>query len=90
MQSLMKEGAKFGDEDENVTKKLAKAYKSNYSPLTSFMKELLTGKINKVTVSERVDTTPAIVVTAQWGHTANMERIMKAQTMSGKDTIGKT
>jgi len=80
--SLSKEGISFGDEDEDVVKNRTKAYKENYKPLTKYLKELYGSRINKVTVSQRVVNTPAIIVTGQYGHTANMERIMKAQTFS--------
>ena len=46
------------------------------------MKELFSPKISKVVVSQRVEKTPSIIVTSAFGHTANMERIMKAQSMS--------
>jgi len=80
--SLSKEGVSFGDEDEDVVKARSKAYKENYKPLTKFLKDLYGSRISKVTVSQRVVNTPAIIVTGQYGHTANMERIMKAQTFS--------
>jgi heat shock protein beta len=87
LQSLSKEGINFGDEDEEDVKKRTKAYKEHFKPLTKFMKELFGGKVNKVTVSQRVDTTPAVIVTGAYGHTANMERIMRAQTFSSGDNV---
>lgn len=86
--SLSKGDLKFGDEDEALTKKRAKVYKERFSPLTKFMKELFTGKVGKVTVSERVASSPAVMVTGQYGYTANMERIMRAQTMGGGEKAG--
>jgi len=81
-QSLTKDGLKFGDENEDDLKARAKAYKESLKPLTSYLKELLGGKVNKVAVSQRVDTTPSIITTGQYGHTANMERIMRSQTFA--------
>jgi len=82
LQSLTKEGIKFGDEDEDTLKKRLKAYKESFKPLTKYLKELLKGKVGRVTVSQRVDQTPSIIVTSAYGHTANMERIMRAQTFA--------
>lgn len=82
LQSLSKEGVKFGDEDEEVTKKRTQVYKDMFKPLTRYLKDLYAAKIGKVTISQRLDSTPAVIVTGQYGHSANMERIMRAQTFS--------
>jgi heat shock protein 90kDa beta len=87
LQSLSKEGLKFGDEDEDVIKERAKIYKENFRPLTKYLKELFTGKVGKVSVSQRVDTTPAVIVTGAYGNTANMERIMRAQTFANPEAV---
>jgi heat shock protein beta len=87
LQSLSKEGLKFGDEDEEVIKKRAKAYKESFKPLTKYLKDLFSGKVAKVAVSQRVDKSPAVVVTSQYGHTANMERIMRAQTFASGENL---
>jgi heat shock protein 90kDa beta len=87
LQSLSKEGLKFGDEDEDVLKERAKIYKENFRPLTKYLKELFSGKVGKVSVSQRVDTTPAVIVTGTYGNTANMERIMRAQTFANPEAV---
>jgi heat shock protein beta len=87
LQSLTKEGAKFGDEDETTIKKRAKAYKETFKPLTKFLKNLLGTKVSKVLVSQRVEKSPSVIVTSQYGNTANMERIMRAQTFASSDHI---
>jgi heat shock protein beta len=87
LQSLSKEGINFGDEDEDVVKARAKAYKENFKPLTKFLKDLFGSRVGKVTVSQRVVNTPAVIVTGQYGHTANMERIMKAQTFASGENV---
>jgi heat shock protein beta len=85
LQSLTKEGVKFNDEDEDVVKKRIKAYRAEFKPLTKYLKELFKGKVGKVTVSQRVESSPSIITTSQYGHTANMERIMKSQTFSNPE-----
>eukprot|EP00981_Chlorochromonas_danica_P004225 scaffold857_cov152-Ochromonas_danica.AAC.8 len=87
LQSLTKEGLKFGDEDEDTLKKRIKAYRENFKPLTKYLKELLTGKVAKVIISQRVEKSPAVIVTSQYGHTANMERILRAQTFSNPEAL---
>jgi heat shock protein beta len=78
---------KFGDEDEDVLKKRSKYYKEAFKPLTKYLKDLFTGKVSKVTISQRVEKSPSVIVTSQYGHTANMERIMRAQTFSNVDQM---
>jgi len=87
LQSLSKEGVKFGDESEETEKKRGKVYKETYKPLTKFFKDLLGAKVNKVTVSQRVESTPCVIVASQYGQSANMERIMRAQTFADSSKI---
>lgn len=84
-QSLSKEGLKFNDEDEEVIKERAKVYKDTFRPLTKYLKDLFGAKIGKVTVSQRVEASPCVIVTGAYGNTANMERIMRAQTFSNPE-----
>merc|ERR1719453_756031 len=82
LQSVSKEGLSFGDSDEKVEKKRLDLYKEKYQPLTDYLKKLYDSKVSKVTVSPRVETTPCILVTSQYGNSANMERIMRSQAFS--------
>jgi molecular chaperone HtpG len=49
------------------------------------MKEVLGDEVEKVVISNRLDSSPCVLVTNEYGMTANMQRIMKAQALSSKD-----
>jgi len=80
--SVTKEGIKFGDEDSNLVEKRVQAYKEQFKSLIDYLKKLYNSKIHKVTISQRVNDTPCIIVTPQHSHSANMERILRAQTLN--------
>jgi len=69
----------FKDEDEDLIKRRDKAYSAKYKPLTKWLKDLFGSSVIKVTVSKRLGSAPAIVSSSQYGHSANMERIMRSQ-----------
>merc|ERR1712072_742167 len=68
--------------------KRTKLYKETFKPLTDYLKELYGDAVVKVSISKRVETTPTIIVTSQYGNSANMERIMRAQAFSEKQSMG--
>eukprot|EP01006_Ploeotia_vitrea_P056200 TRINITY_DN68075_c0_g4_i1.p1 TRINITY_DN68075_c0_g4~~TRINITY_DN68075_c0_g4_i1.p1 ORF type:complete len:770 (+),score=76.91 TRINITY_DN68075_c0_g4_i1:43-2352(+) len=86
--SLSKEGLSFGDEDEEIAKKRVKLYKENFKGLTKYLKDLYGTKVSKVTVAQNTLSAPSVIVSSQYGHSANMERIMKAQTFSSSQGMG--
>merc|ERR1712070_362529 len=77
--SATKEGlALEEDEDEKNAFEEAKAKSEG---LCKLMKEVLDEKIEKVVVSNRLADSPCCLVTGEYGWSANMERIMKAQAL---------
>jgi molecular chaperone HtpG len=84
--SVTKEGLKL-PEDEAEQKKHEEA-KAKFEKLCEQIKEVLSGKVEKVVVAQRLPTSPACIVPAEHGWTANMERIMKAQALRDNSTMG--
>merc|ERR1719359_283895 len=78
LKSVTKEGFDLDDEDE---KKKMEELKAEFEPLCKLMKEVLGDKTEKVMVSSRVVDSPCVLVTSEYGWSANMERIMKAQAL---------
>merc|ERR1711916_370985 len=78
LKSTTKEGLDIGDEDE---KKKLEELKAEFEPLTKLMKEVLGYKVEKVMVSDRIVDSPCVLTTSEYGWSANMERIMKAQAL---------
>ncbi|CAG8714009.1 13427_t:CDS:2, partial [Ambispora leptoticha] len=66
--------------DEYAVSQL-KEYDGKKLPLCKSIKEILGEKIEKVTVSNRISESPCVLVTGQYGWSANFERIMKAQAL---------
>uniref|UniRef100_UPI00398EA7EB heat shock protein HSP 90-beta n=1 Tax=Pristiophorus japonicus TaxID=55135 RepID=UPI00398EA7EB len=84
--SVTKEGLELPeDEDE---KKKREEDRTKYDNLCKLMKEILDKKVEKVTVSNRLVSSPCCIVTSTYGWTANMERIMKAQALRDNSTMG--
>merc|ERR1711915_284281 len=77
--SATKEGLDIND-DEEEKKKFEEA-KAKTESLCKLMKEVLDDKVEKVVVSNRLADSPCCLVTGEYGWTANMERIMKAQAL---------
>merc|ERR1712176_733553 len=89
----------MGDETEEEKKRFTKL-KDMYKPLTDWWKDSLTEftekgamkdagvKIEKVEISKRLTESPVVVVTSQFGYSAQQEKVMKAQAFQNKEQIG--
>eukprot|EP00611_Tribonema_gayanum_P028409 TRINITY_DN729_c0_g1_i2.p1 TRINITY_DN729_c0_g1~~TRINITY_DN729_c0_g1_i2.p1 ORF type:complete len:723 (-),score=345.92 TRINITY_DN729_c0_g1_i2:462-2585(-) len=74
-----KEGLALGESDDE--KKTLEEMKAKGEALCKLMKEVLDDKVDKVVVSNRLADSPCVLVTGEYGWSANMERIMKAQAL---------
>merc|ERR1712070_1153586 len=95
--SIQKADVKM-DETEDEKKRFSKL-KDMYKPLTDWWKEKLTDltekgsmkdagvKVEKVELSKRLTESPVVVVTSQFGYSAQQEKIMKAQAFQNKDQL---
>merc|ERR1712215_320430 len=84
--SVTKEGLELPEDEEEKAK--SEANKVKYEVLCKVMKDILDKKVEKVVVSSRLVSSPCCIVTSQYGWTANMERIMKAQALRDTSTMG--
>jgi len=53
-----------------------------YKPLTDFFKKHLGKKIEKVSISNKLEDVPLYIFTSQYGYSAQMEKINKAQAFA--------
>merc|ERR1739845_207225 len=95
--SIQKADVKL-DETEEEKKRFTKL-KDMYKPPTDWWKEKLTDltekgamkdagvKVEKVEISKRLTESPVVVVTSQFGYSAQQEKVMKAQSFQNKDQI---
>jgi molecular chaperone HtpG len=81
-----KEGLQLDETEEEKAKK--EEVKSQYEALCRLMKDILGDKVEKVLVSDRVVDSPCVLVTGEYGWSANMERIMKAQALRDNSMSG--
>merc|ERR1712232_1159455 len=79
LKNCSKEGLDLED-DEDAKKKLEEQ-KAAFEGLCTLVKEVLGDKVEKVLVGTRMQESPCVLVTSEWGWSANMERIMKAQAL---------
>merc|ERR1711871_482054 len=84
--SATKEGLQIDETDEE--KKAFEEEKAKTESLCKLIKTVLDDKVEKVIVSNRIVDSPCCLVTGEYGWSANMERIMKAQALRDNSMAG--
>merc|ERR1712036_22506 len=84
--NITKEGLKIDKSDEE--QKEWEEKKAACENLCKLVKEVLGDKAEKVVVSDRLTSSPCCLVTGEYGWSANMERIMKAQALKDSSMSG--
>jgi len=75
-----REGLKLEEGDKD--KKREESYKEMFKPLLDYAKEMLGKKVEKVTISKHLVNSPVVVLSADYGWTAQMEKVMKSQAFA--------
>uniref|UniRef100_A0A2K5RTI0 Histidine kinase/HSP90-like ATPase domain-containing protein n=1 Tax=Cebus imitator TaxID=2715852 RepID=A0A2K5RTI0_CEBIM len=86
--SVTSEGLELPENEEE--KKKTEESKAKFENLCKLTKEILDKKVEKVTISNRLVSSPCCIVTSTYGWTANMGQIMKAQALRDNSTMGYT
>ncbi|XP_032115941.1 putative heat shock protein HSP 90-beta-3 [Sapajus apella] len=82
--SVTKDGLELPEDEEE--KKMEES-KAKFDNLCKLMKEIFDKKVEKVTISNRLVSSPYCIVTSTYSRTANMEWIMKAQALRHNSTM---
>ncbi|KAK1292326.1 Heat shock protein 81-1 [Acorus calamus] len=80
---ISKEDLELGDEDEVKERE----DKQEFNLLCDWIKQQLGDKVAKVQVSKRLSSSPCVLVSGKFGWSANMERLMKAQTLGDTSSL---
>ncbi|EOD30127.1 hypothetical protein EMIHUDRAFT_449776 [Emiliania huxleyi CCMP1516] len=75
-----REGLKLEEGDKD--KRREELYKDKFKPLTDYIKETLGKKVEKVMISKHLVSSPVVALSADYGWTAQMEKVMKSQAFS--------
>lgn len=79
VKSIAKDDINLIDSTDEVAKKKLQKLKEMYKPLTDWWKKFLGSQVEKVTISNKLDDDPLFILTSQYGFSATMEKVNRAQ-----------
>ncbi|TQE07680.1 hypothetical protein C1H46_006613 [Malus baccata] len=80
---ISKEDLDLGDRNEEKEKEI----KQEYGQTCDWIKKRLGDKVASVQISNRLSSSPCVLVSGKFGWSANMERLMKAQTVGDTSSL---
>ncbi|TKY57482.1 heat shock protein 90 [Spatholobus suberectus] len=80
---ISKEDLDLGDKNEEKEKEM----KQEFGKTCDWIKKRLGDKVASVQISNRLSSSPCVLVSGKFGWSANMERLMKAQTMGDASSL---
>jgi heat shock protein 90kDa beta len=85
VKSIAKDDVSLIDNNDEIAKKKLQKLKEMYKPLTDWWKRFLGKDVEKVTVSNKLDDDPLFILTSQYGYSATMEKVNRAQALQNTD-----
>lgn len=85
VKSIAKDDVNLLDGSDEISKKKLQKLKEMYKPLTEWFKKHLGKNVEKVTISNKLDDDPCYIFTSQYGYSAHMERINRAQAFANQE-----
>lgn len=76
---VTKEGFKLDENEEDET--------DSFKPLCDFIKDTLKSEVEKVILTNKLENTPCVLSTSEYGWTANMQRIVKNQALNSNNKM---
>lgn len=85
VKSIAKDDVSIIDGNDEIAKKKLQKLKEMYKPLVDWYKKMLGKEVEKVTISNKLVDTPLFIFTSQYGYSAQMEKINKAQAFANQE-----
>ena len=85
VKSIAKDDVNILDGSDEISKKKLQKLKEMYKPLTEWFKKHLGKEVEKVTISNKLEDDPVYILTSQYGYSAQMEKINRAQAFANQE-----
>ena len=85
VKSIAKDDVNILEGNDEIAKKKLQKLKEMYKPLTEWFKKHLGKEVEKVTISNKLDDDPVFILTSQYGYSAQMEKINRAQAFANQE-----